>query len=52
MISLFGSPHSKGFSNRFWMIPATFWNQNSLHDGEILIQKLINQGFFFATFDA
>ena len=46
MISLFASPHSKGFSNRFWMISATFWNQNSINDGEILSQKLINQGFF------
>jgi hypothetical protein len=50
MTSLFASPHSKGFPNRFWMISATFWNQNSINDGEILIQELINR--FLATFDA
>jgi hypothetical protein len=43
MISLFASPHSKGFSNRFWMISAAFWNQNFVNDGEILIQEFINR---------
>ena len=45
MISLFASPHSKGFSNQFWMMFATFWNQNSINDGEILIQELTNRFF-------
>ena len=45
MISLFASPHSKGFSNRFWMMSATFWNQNPINDREILIQELINRFF-------
>ena len=45
MTSLFASPHLKGFSNRFWMISATFWNENSINDGEILIQELINRFF-------
>ena len=41
-----------------WIFPliawwfSTFWNQNSINDGETLIQKLINQGYFFTTFDA